>query len=53
VQLFRDDQPEHAVAQKFEALVRNARIGAGVRERALEQVAILEAVAEAFFEVSR
>jgi hypothetical protein len=50
---FRRDQPEHAVAEKFEALIRGCRIGAGVRQRALEQIAIPEDVAETRFQISR
>jgi hypothetical protein len=48
-----DDQPEDAVAEELEALIGGAGIGAGMRQGALEQIAVLEAMTETFLEVSR
>jgi hypothetical protein len=53
VEFFGDDQAQDAIAKKLEALVGDAGIGAGMSQGALEQFAILEAVTEAFLEVSR
>ncbi len=53
MQLLRRDQAEHAVAEELQPFVGTHRIGARMGKRALEQVAILEDVAEARFEISR
>ena len=49
-----DDQPEHVVAEKFEPLIAVGAAAAGERrdvgERALEQIAVLEPVADGLFQ---
>ena len=46
-----DDQPQHAVAEKFEPLIGRATgfHGAGMGQRGLEQAAVGESMAEALF----
>jgi len=53
MQVFRHDQPEHAVAKEFESLIGHLRVGAGMSQRALQQIAIRKFVAEPLFEVTR
>jgi hypothetical protein len=53
VQFLGDDQAEDAVAEKFETLVGDDRVGAGMGQGALEQIPVGEDMAEPFFEVSR
>ena len=44
------DQRQHAVAEEFQPLVGARGIGAGMGERTIEKFAVLEGVAEFFFE---
>jgi hypothetical protein len=53
VHVFGNDQAEHAVAEEFETLVGNARVGAGMGQGALEKIAVLEDMSEALLEISR
>jgi hypothetical protein len=53
MQFFGHEQAEHAVAEKFKALIGARGICAGMGERALQQIAIGEMMAEALFEISR
>jgi hypothetical protein len=53
VQFLGDDQAKHAVAEKFETLVGEDRAGAGMGERALQEFAVGEDVAQALFQISR
>ena len=53
MQLFGGDQSQNAVTKKFQPLVRCRGVGAGMGERAPEQLAIPEDVAETRFQVSR
>jgi len=53
MQLLGRDQAEDAISEKFKPLVRRGGVGARMGQRAPQQVAILEVVAEARFQVSR
>ena len=47
---FRDDEPQNAIAQEFEALVRHLSAGARVCQRPLDQSLVGEGVAEELFD---
>jgi hypothetical protein len=53
VQPFGADQPEHAVAQEFQALVGGVGVGAGMSEGALQKRPVCENMSEPRFQVSR
>ncbi len=53
VQFLGDDQAEHAVADEFETLIGHLRVGAGMGQRALQQIAIRKDVPQPLFEISR
>jgi hypothetical protein len=53
MQLFRCDQAQNPVAEEFQALVRRAGIGAGMRQCAFEQCAVVESMTEPRLQISR